>query len=77
MQIVIDIPDELYKKQLSSDWTGNYIIHDAIANGIPLPQEHDDLKDIDKIISDGIDKGFCDWYDEMKEADTIIKSNME
>lgn len=37
MKIIIDIPKELYKKQFQSNWIGNIIIHDAIVNGTPLP----------------------------------------
>ena len=40
-----------------------------------LPKGHGRLKDIDIIISDGRSKGFCDWYDEMKYADTIIEAD--
>lgn len=43
MKIVIDIPEELYEKQLSNDWSGNIYIHDAIVNGTPLPKGHGNL----------------------------------
>ena len=33
------------------------------------------MKDVDKIIRDGINKGFCEWYDEMKYAPTIIEAD--
>lgn len=46
MQIVIEIPDELYRMQLDSSWTGNYIIRDAIVNGTLLPKGHGRLKDM-------------------------------
>lgn len=36
MKLIIDIPEELYKKQFQSGWVGNIIIHDAIVNGITL-----------------------------------------
>ena len=29
------------------------------------------LIDKDKLINDGIEKGFCDWYDEIKKAPTV------
>jgi hypothetical protein len=45
MQIVIDIPEELYKKQLGSDWSGNICIHDAIVNGTPILKGHGKLID--------------------------------
>jgi hypothetical protein len=52
-------------------------LYDWIANGTPLPKGHGRLKDIDKIINDGISKGFCDWYNEMKCADIIIEADKE
>lgn len=41
----------------------------------PLPKGHGRLKDIDKIITDAISKGFYEWYDEMKYAPTIIEAD--
>lgn len=77
MQIVIDIPEEVYRKakethdvMCDSVWLG-------IKYGTPLPKGHGRLKDIDKIINDGISKGFCEWYDEMKYAPTIIEADKE
>ena len=74
MQLVIDIPEDAYdfiKK------TGYHTqsLYNAIKKGIPLPKGHGRLKDIDKIINDGRSKGFCDWYDEMKYAETIIEAD--
>lgn len=80
MQIVIDIDDNLYTRLFNNgdiDAVDMLKACAAIRKGTPLPKEHGDLKDIDKIISDGINKGFCDWYDEIKEADIIIKANKE
>lgn len=72
MQIIIDIPNVLYERAKKPPTLGIY--EEIIAKGIPLPKGHGRLKDIDKIISDGRSKGFCDWYDEMKYADTIIEA---
>ena len=49
VELVIKIPEELYKKQLSSNWNGNIQIHDAIINATPLPKGHGVLGDLDKI----------------------------
>ena len=79
MQIVIDIPENDYELALRNDYSTIYKdahIAEAIKNGTPL-KRHGRLKDIDRIISDGISKGFCDWYDEMKMADTIIEADKE
>ena len=51
-------------------------ILNAVANGIPLPKGHGDLIDRQALIDNGIEKGFCDWYDEIKYADTIIKAHL-
>lgn len=77
MQIVIDIPKEKY--DLCKKWkpSERNELQEAVANGIPLPKGHGRLKDIDKIISDGRSKGFCEWYDEMKYAPTIIEADKE
>ncbi len=78
IELVIKISEEDYniaKRQVKDGITNPLKI--CIANGTPLPQGHGRLKDIDKIISDGISKGFCDWYDEMKYADTIIEADKE
>lgn len=65
-------------KQSESDRKKTMMIFnllDAIRDGTPLPKGHGRLKDIDKIISDGISKGFCDWYDEIEYAPTIIEAD--
>lgn len=81
MQIVIDIPEEEYmliKQKMELNVGGvTSEAEQIIANGILLPKGHGKLKDIDKIISDGRSKGFCEWYDEMKYAPTIIEADKE
>ncbi len=77
VEVVIKIPEENYERIKFMQEMGalNNPYLEAIANGTPLPKRHGRLKDIDKIISDGRGKGFCDWYDEMKYADTIIEAD--
>ncbi len=79
MQIVIDINENIYKiiktLGLVVEDGDAVAVSEAIRKGTPLPKGHGRLKDTDKIISDGISKGFCDWYDEMKYADTIIEAD--
>lgn len=41
----------------------------------PMPERHGDLIDRQALIDNGIKKGFCDWYDEIKMADTIIEAD--
>lgn len=79
IELVIKIPEEQYNT-IKSDYLYNTFPAEmkewgleAIKNGTPLPKKHGRLKDVDKIISDGESKGFCDWYDEMKYAPTIIE----
>lgn len=74
MQIVINIPEEEYKNIKNYTAPMTWTEH-LIKNGTPLPKGHGRLKDIDKIISDGMSKAFCDWYDEMKYASTIIEAD--
>ena len=76
IELVIKISEEEYafcKKQWDTECLDTLMI--AVKYGTPLPKGHGRLKDTDKIISDGISKGLCDWYDEMKYADTIIEAD--
>ena len=71
MQIVIDIPDDMDLRNYDIP----YDILNIITSGIPLPKGHGDLIDRQSLIDNGIEKGFCDWYDEIKYADTIIPAD--
>lgn len=42
-----------------------------------LPKSHGRLIDADAVIDNGINKGFCNWYDEIKSAPTIIEAEEE
>lgn len=74
IELVIKIPEELYEECKRMGDVRD-ILYESIRNGIVLPEGHGRLKDFDKIISDGISKGFCDWYDEMQYAPTIIEAD--
>ena len=79
IELVIKIPEEV-KNRLCFGVTypkDIQVVCEALNNGTPLPKGHGELKDIDKIVNDGISKGFCDWYDEMKYAPTIIEADKE
>lgn len=60
MQLVIDIPEEIYKTSKNMMWmTGRgygkmltSTIYGAIATGTPLPEGHGDLIDKDKLRED-------------------------
>lgn len=77
IELVIRIPEGLKKDFELEQWTALSCMEmkDALMKGTPLPKGHGRLKDVDKIISDGISKGFCDWYDEIKYAETIIEAD--
>ena len=80
IEIVIKIPEEIYKASQIIDVKYEDTVQiplEVIKNGKLLPKGHGRLKDIDKIISDGRSKGFCEWYDEMKYADIIIEADTE
>lgn len=80
IELVIKIPEEIIENIKNSGCLSviyNDEVAKAIISGILLPKGHGRLKDVDKIISDGRSKGFCDWYDEMKYADTIIEADKE
>ena len=82
--LVLDIPDDIDISQVRIGGDGNiYYIRDGekasiignIKNIKPLPKRHGDLIDRQALIDNGIKKGFCDWYDEIKMADTIIEAD--
>jgi len=82
MQIVIDIPEDVYTRLFDNGIQDNEIAVDdvcemamAIRKGTPLPEGHGDLVDRQALIDNGMKKGFCDWYDEIKYADTIIEAD--
>ena len=75
MQIVIDISDKIYEK-VKEHYVNPYEVDEigqAILDGTILPEHHGDLIDRQALIDYGIRKGFCNWYDEIKYAPTIIE----
>lgn len=79
IELVIKIPEEMYAEIMDENGINTMLIpfSDIIRDGTLLPKGHGRLKDVDKIIRDGRSRGFCDWYDEMKYADTIIEADIE
>lgn len=78
MQVVINIDDKLYEAILDGWWPDiNISVKHLIEKGTLLPKGHGDLIDRKDLIENGISKGFCDWYDEIKMADTIIEADTE
>lgn len=90
MQIVIDIPDRLKEvadeflkinnaglEELTYFRMNGRLALFCISKGTPLPKGHGDLIDRKDLIENGISKGFCDWYHEIKMADTIIEADEE
>lgn len=75
MKLVIDISGNDYWSACNHPeiFIGDYAR--AIKNGTPLPKGHGDLIDRKALIENGLRKGFCDWYDEIKMADTIIEAD--
>ena len=81
MQIVIDIPKDVYEDTLKHSTeiqAKGYIIAGAVLHGTPLPKGHGRLIDADATI-----KEFGEWTDEwddfaigcLKSADTIIEAD--
>ena len=91
MQIVIDIPEDIYEhwrtmKSIVSDY-GNYKeymskVHAAIADGTPLPKGHGDLIDRDALACDSEHDFYCDDYiayskSQIMSALAIIEADKE
>lgn len=88
MKLVIDIPEEVYKKQLElyenplcNEYIGNVCIHNAIVNGKPLPKGHGDLIDASKINFENADfdtyGDYCRAFDAIDQAEIIIPADKE
>lgn len=77
MKVVIDITEQDYQLACKYPDALISVYAHAIKKGTPLPKGHGDLIDRAELIKGGINKGFCDWYDEIKMADTIIEAEGE
>lgn len=84
MQIMIDIPEEMYKEYMFVNLgrvNGKSIVYNllkAIKNGTPLPEHHGRLIDADKLIRDTIKNPVHAPYIhiiDMKDAPTIIEGS--
>lgn len=81
MQIVIEIPEELYKTYkgrppMLGD-AGMDMIAQAIANGIPLPKGHGRLIDADKLTESILCKTFGLRSVDIENAPTIVEADKE
>ena len=81
MQIVINIPKEFYNNLLNNNRFSSEeisIVSLAVASGIPLPQNHGDLKDMDDIY-----EALEGWNDDTSwiidaidfQTETIVKAD--
>lgn len=74
MQLVIDIPKEMYAQIKSGkDGYSNYV-HTAIRNGTPLPKYHGDLIDRKELLKQPMDKANCP-SNYVRIAPTIIEAD--
>ena len=73
MQIVIDIPEEIYNEIKSMPY--HTIIESYILNGIPLPKGHGDLIDRKDLIESILCKTFGLRSIDIENAPTIIKAD--
>ena len=70
-EIIIRIPEDKYDRLIQQ------MRLDRNFNKCEITElgEHGDLIDRQALIDNRIKKGFCDWYDEIKHADTIIEAH--
>jgi hypothetical protein len=72
MQIVIDIPEETYEYWKNHSY--EYVLAEAIKNGVVLPSGHGDLIDREELLKLPIDKAnYPSNY--VKYAQTIIEKD--
>ena len=78
MQIVIDIPEDIYQYVINTGTYGHYRFNSAkaIKNGTPLPAGHGRLIDADKLWDAYHDLDY-DFYEAFDLADTIIEADEE
>ena len=78
MQIVIDIPEEVYNSIQDNDYCGisNSDMYNAIVNGIPLPKGHGKLIDADMLWDLYHDNDY-DFYEALDDVQTIIEADSE
>lgn len=85
MQIVIDIPDEIYKKYMDDRVRVTDVLH-AVRHGTPLPKGHGDLVDRDAIevlrienikreYDKGFDAGVSCMVNRILETPTILEAD--
>lgn len=82
MKIVIDIPEETYKKFMMSDDSSPFMkasIKKVLNTGKKLPEHHGRLIDADALITKVEDLGICNGVSEgaIDNAQTIIEADKE
>lgn len=82
MQIIIDVPDRIYKRQGYLNIIDSEILRKALKDGIPLPKGHGDLIDkselttVTEIKSEGSECTYVP-YSEIENANIIVKADKE
>lgn len=83
MQIVIDIPENIYKdimthnREMREGGKSAYYFEGLIQNGIPLPKSHGDLIDRKELIESPLCKTFGLRSIDIENAPTIIEADTE
>lgn len=81
MQIVIEIPNEVYFHAIDVENrfltpSEEIVLRDSIVNGTPLPKGHGDLKDADRLL-DSFFYEYCRYGDfGYRQAEDLIKSSL-
>ena len=77
MKLIIDIPEDVYKKIVAD----KYAIYDkmfySIKNGTPLPKGHGDLKDVNEIKALGNHRNMTCTFEDIDDASTVIEADKE
>ena len=79
MQIVIDIPEEIYSRILERNRIhtfDNETVCDTIKNGTPLPKGHGKLVDLDQMCEDYWDGNYMEiHFNDLDNIKTIIEAD--
>lgn len=82
MKLIIDIPEETYEYWKEHKY--EYVLAEAIANGIPLPKRHGRLVDENHVIAELVyrknllaDNVTCGQVTEIFDSAVVVEADME
>lgn len=75
MKLIIDIPDDVYKKIIADKYAIYDRMYYSIKNGTVLPEQHGRLIDADKLKEQDFGDNYYTIKAEIDRANTIVKAD--